>query len=75
MRKDNEKLPKQIFWDVETKVKFEELVKKYDATLTLNKAILKLINQAITEDYLPGYIKKEKVEITHKAGGLLIRPK
>lgn len=50
--------PFQIYWDDETRVKFEDLIQRVDPLLPRNVAVLKLILDAIAQGALPGYEKK-----------------
>lgn len=54
----------QIYWEDETKRKFKELVENYDPLMPLGIAVLKLIQTAIKEWALPGYVRKEKPKKT-----------
>lgn len=50
-------IPKQFHWYADEKEKFTSLVETYDPHLAVNAAILKLIQWAIQEHWLPGYIR------------------
>lgn len=54
-------MPKQIHWEPELKMEFEKVIKKYDSELSTAAAIKKLIRWAVAENWLPGYIRQERV--------------
>jgi hypothetical protein len=53
--------PASYWLDDDTKEAFTALVKLYDPELSVAKAVVKLIKKALDENWLPGYIRKEKV--------------
>lgn len=53
-------VPYQLHWAPELKQQFIELIGRYDTFLTMNNAILKLVKYAVDENWLPGYIRREK---------------
>jgi uncharacterized cysteine cluster protein YcgN (CxxCxxCC family) len=57
-------MPHQIWWDVLTKSKFNELCKDYDPRLDMAPAIMSLIEYAIEKHWLPRYAKKERTITT-----------
>jgi hypothetical protein len=48
--------------DPETLARFTLMVKDYDRTLSINKAVQKLVQQALDTYSLPGYIQKQAPE-------------
>lgn len=61
--------PVQVYLDEGLKIDFERMVGEYDSMLSTTKAIRKLILHAVTEHWLPGYIRKSKT-IENKLGGI-----
>ena len=55
------KIPLQLWIDLSVKEQFRLLVEMYDKRLPLATAIMKLIDQAIQDKWLPGYIRREKL--------------
>ncbi len=70
VKSSRKKRPFQIFWEPEMQAKFTELVKTYDPDLSVASAIVKLVRNALTENWLPGYIRKERVISNSLAKGL-----
>lgn len=60
-------VPFQLWWDEETKERFTALVKAYDPLMPRATAIIKLINYAIEDGWIPGYIRKQKTMINKAA--------
>lgn len=64
------KRPFQIWWDDDTKKDFVKLVNSYDPDMAVAVAVLKLVKHAIQENWIPGYIRKEKAVYNKMAGDI-----
>lgn len=54
----------QIRWEPEVKKAFKRLIEDYDAHLSFNAAIQKLVEYAIENHVLPGYLPKRRSQPT-----------
>lgn len=78
MRHKTERIKKsfQIWFDEDLKAQFKALVDLYDPMMPMSTAIIKLVQQAIKENYLPGYIRKTEMTTTvNKLAESIIKPK
>lgn len=77
IKTERNKKPFQIWWEEATKQEFKALVDRYDPLMPIAVAVLKLVQHAIKDHYLPGYIRKEMPtkEMTNKLGERIIQGK
>lgn len=60
VRLQKDKSYMQLRWEISLRDEFYRLIEDYDPTMSAHDALIKLVQRAIKDWYIPGYERKEK---------------